>query len=38
MKGERGGDRKVLKQLIGTPTDFATWVKTDLAPKLAGFA
>ena len=33
-KGERHGDARVLKKLIGTPTDFATWVKTILAPRL----
>jgi uncharacterized protein YbjT (DUF2867 family) len=33
-KGGRNGDAAVLKQLIGTPTDFATWVKTTLAPRL----
>jgi len=36
MKGERGGDAAMLKQLIGTPTDFATWVKLHLAPRLTG--
>ena len=34
-EGGRNGDRKVLKQLIGTPTDFATWVKLNLVPRLA---
>jgi hypothetical protein len=33
-KGGRNGDAAVLRQLIGTPTDFATWVKTKLAPRL----
>jgi len=33
-KGERHGDASVLKKLIGTPTDFTTWVKTKLVPAL----
>jgi len=36
MKGERGGDRKVLKRLIGTPTDFENWVTMNLVPRLTG--
>ncbi len=35
-KGERHGDAGVLKKLIGTPTDFASWVKTNLVPRLTG--
>ncbi len=33
-KGDCPGDAAVLKKLIGTPTDFATWVKTSLVPAL----
>lgn len=33
-KGDRHGDAAVLRQLIGTPTDFSTWVETTLAPVL----
>lgn len=33
-RGERHGDAAVLKKLIGTPTDFATWVKERLVPAL----
>ena len=35
-KGERHGDSTTMKKLIGTPTDFATWVKLNLAPRLTG--
>lgn len=33
-KGDRHGDSTRMKQLVGTPTDFATWVKTKLVPAL----
>lgn len=33
-KGDRHGDAAVLKKLIGTPTDFAMWVKERLVPAL----
>ena len=35
-RGERHGDNTTMKKLIGTPTDFATWVKLNLVPRLAG--
>lgn len=33
-KGDRHGDPATMKRLIGTPTDFAKWVKTKLVPAL----